>query len=298
YKTAECIAEGIIPNSAIAYLDVSLALDSILGGFVNVLPTFLVIRISLGLFVRFCKIPGVHLVRWTEVALRICTVMRDSFLPGDRQHLLLSCRVVANNEGMPSVAYLFVPLGGYDMNPGGASISLSLSTSSLEEFKRVVITADKMYYNHRDRYWWPGMKKDIAVYEGMAIYFMTNFPKTSRGHDTIWVIVGRLTKSAYFLPMHEDHKMDRLARLYLNKIVARHGVLISIISDHDSWFMSRFWKSMQEALGTRLDITAYLPHTNGQSERTIQTLKDMLRACVLDFKGSWDVHLPLVEFSY
>ncbi|GJY89145.1 putative reverse transcriptase domain-containing protein [Tanacetum coccineum] len=133
--------------------------------------------------------------------------------------------------------------------------------------------ADKMYYDLRDR--------------------------TSSGHDTIWVIVDRLTKSAHFLPMREDYKMERLARLYLNEIVARHGVPISIISDRDSRFTSRFWQSMQEALGTRLDMsTAYHPQTDGQSERTIQTLEDMLRACVLDFGGSWDVHLPLVEFSY
>ncbi|GJY88492.1 putative reverse transcriptase domain-containing protein [Tanacetum coccineum] len=132
-----------------------------------------------------------------------------------------------------------------------------------------------------------------------AMDFVTKFPRTSSGHDTIWVIVDRLTKSAHFLPMHEDYKMDRLARLYLNEIVARHGVPISIISDRDSHFTSRFWQSMQEALGTRLDMsTAYHPQTDGQSEHTIQTLEDMLRACVLDFGGSWDVHLPLVEFSY
>ncbi|GKE17044.1 putative reverse transcriptase domain-containing protein [Tanacetum coccineum] len=99
--------------------------------------------------------------------------------------------------------------------------------------------------------------------------------------------------------MREDYKMDRLARLYLNEIVARHGMPISIISDRDSRFTSRFWQSMQEALGTRLDMsTTYHPQSNGQSECTIRTLEDMLRACVLDFRGSWDVHLPLVEFSY
>ncbi|GJV89853.1 putative reverse transcriptase domain-containing protein [Tanacetum coccineum] len=93
--------------------------------------------------------------------------------------------------------------------------------------------------------------------------------------------------------------MDRLARLYLNEIVARHGVPILIVSDRDSRFTLRFWQLMQEALGTRLDMsTAYHPQTDGQSERTIQTLEDMLRACVLDFEGSWDVHLPLVEFPY
>ncbi|GJQ89497.1 ty3-gypsy retrotransposon protein [Tanacetum coccineum] len=168
--------------------------------------------------------------------------------------------------------------------------------------------ADKMYYDLRDMYWWPKMKKDIAEYqheipvwkwEGIAIDFITKLPRTSSGHDTIWVIVDRLTKSAYFIPMREDYKMERLARLYLNEIVARHGVPISIISDRDSRFTSGFWQSMQEALGTRLDMsTAYHPQTDGQSERTIQTLEDMLRACVLDFEGSWDVHLLLVEFSY
>ncbi|GKA49089.1 putative reverse transcriptase domain-containing protein, partial [Tanacetum coccineum] len=107
--------------------------------------------------------------------------------------------------------------------------------------------------------------------------FMTNFPRTSSGHDTIWVIMDRLTKSAHFLPMHKDYKMERLARLYLNEIVARHGVPILIISDRDSQFTSRFWQSMQEALGTRLDMsTAYHPQTDGQSEPTIQTLENML----------------------
>ncbi|GKD88189.1 putative reverse transcriptase domain-containing protein [Tanacetum coccineum] len=97
--------------------------------------------------------------------------------------------------------------------------------------------------------------------------FVTKLPKTSSGHDTIWVIVDRLTKSAHFLPMREEYKMDRLARLYLNEIVARHDVPISIISDCDSCFTSRFWQSMQEALGTKLDMsTAYHPQTDGQIE--------------------------------
>nr|GFA09502.1 putative reverse transcriptase domain-containing protein [Tanacetum cinerariifolium] len=125
------------------------------------------------------------------------------------------------------------------------------------------------------------------------------FERVEARHDTIWVIIDRLTNSAHFLPIPEDYKMHRLAILYLNEIFARHGVSISIISDRDSRFTSRFWKSMQEALGTHLDMsTAYHPQTDAQSKRTIQTLEDMLKACVLDFGGSWDVHFPLVEFSY
>ncbi|GJZ18274.1 putative reverse transcriptase domain-containing protein [Tanacetum coccineum] len=161
----------------------------------------------------------------------------------------------------------------------------------------VHLEADKMYYDLRVC----GRQPEIPEWkwEGIAMDFVTKLPRTSSGHDTIWVIMDRLTKSAHFLPMREDYQMERLARLYLNEIVARHGVLISIMFDRDSRFTSRFWQSMQEALGTRLDMsTAYHPQTDGQSERTIQTLEYMLRAYVLDFGGSWDVHLPLVELSY
>ncbi|GJS62513.1 putative reverse transcriptase domain-containing protein [Tanacetum coccineum] len=147
--------------------------------------------------------------------------------------------------------------------------------------------ADKMYYDLRDRYWWPGMKKDIAEYVSKCLTCL----KVKAEHQRPSGLLQQ--------PEIPDYKMERLARLYLNEIVARHGVPILIISDRDSRFTSRFWQSMQEALGTRLDMsTAYHPQTDGQSERTIQTLEDMLRACVLDFGGSWDVHLPLVEFSY
>ncbi|GJR31740.1 putative reverse transcriptase domain-containing protein [Tanacetum coccineum] len=93
--------------------------------------------------------------------------------------------------------------------------------------------------------------------------------------------------------------METLTRLYIKEIVSRHGVPISIISDRDSHFTSRFWQSLQSALGTQLDMSmAYHPETDGQSERTIQTLEDMLRACVIDFGKGWEKHLPLVEFSY
>ncbi|GJR82871.1 reverse transcriptase domain-containing protein [Tanacetum coccineum] len=166
----------------------------------------------------------------------------------------------------------------------------------------VHLGADKIYYDLRGRYWWSGMKKYITMYvskcmtclrvkaehqrpsgllqqpvitewkwERIAMDFGTKLPRTSSGHDAIWVIIDRLTKSAHFLPMREDYWMDRLAR---------------------------FWQAMQKALGTRLDMsTTYHPQTDGQSKPMIQTLEDMLIACVLDFGGSWDIHLPLVEFS-
>ncbi|GJQ95059.1 putative reverse transcriptase domain-containing protein [Tanacetum coccineum] len=163
--------------------------------------------------------------------------------------------------------------------------------------------SDKMYHDLKKLYWWPNMKAIIAEYvskcltcsrvkaecqkpsgllvqpeipmwkwERITMDFVTKLPKTSTGHDAIWVIVDRLTKSAHFIPIQATDSMETL---------------------------TRFWQSLQNALGTQLDMsTAYHPETDGQSERTIQTLEDMLRACVIDFGKGWDKHLPLVEFLY
>ncbi|GJS95240.1 putative reverse transcriptase domain-containing protein [Tanacetum coccineum] len=190
--------------------------------------------------------------------------------------------------------------------------------------------SDKMYQDMKQLYWWPNMKADIATYvskcltclrvkaehqkpsgllvqpaipqwkwDNITMDFVTKLPRTQSGNDTIWVIVDRLTKSAHFLPMKETDPMDKLARLYLKEVVTRHGIPVSIICDRDPRFTSNFWRSFQKAMGTRLDMsTAYHPETDGQSERTIQTLEDMLRACVIDFGNGWEGHLPLIEFSY
>nr|GFA62333.1 putative reverse transcriptase domain-containing protein [Tanacetum cinerariifolium] len=174
---------------------------------------------------------------------------------------------------------------------------------------------DKMYQDLKQLYWWPNMKADIASYvskcltclrvkakhqrpsgllvqleipqwkwDNITMDFFTKLPKTSSGYDTIWVIVDRLTKFAHFLPMREDDSMNKLTKLYLKEVVTRHGIPISIISDRDPRFASNFLRAFQKALGTRLDMsTAYHPQTDGKSKRIIQTLKDMLRACVIDF---------------
>nr|GEY56060.1 putative reverse transcriptase domain-containing protein [Tanacetum cinerariifolium] len=179
-------------------------------------------------------------------------------------------------------------------------------------------------------YWWPNIKENIATYvskcltcskvkiehqkpsgllvqleilewkwEKITIDFVTKLPKTTSSYDTILLIIDRLIKSAHFLPMRENDPMEKLMKLYIKEVVTRHGVPIFIISDHDGRFTSLFWQALHKALGTRLDMsTTYHPETHGQSERTIQTLEDMLRACVIDFRKSWDRHLPLVEFSY
>nr|GEV28013.1 putative reverse transcriptase domain-containing protein [Tanacetum cinerariifolium] len=137
------------------------------------------------------------------------------------------------------------------------------------------------------------------ICRNITMDFVTKLPKTAARQDTIWVIVDRLTKSTHFLPMREDDTLEKLTRQYLKEVVSKHGVPVSITSDRDGQFTSHFWKSLNKALGTQLDMsTAYHPETDGQSERTIQTLEDMLCACVLDYGKGWDKHLPLVEFSY
>ncbi|KAD4180494.1 hypothetical protein E3N88_29085 [Mikania micrantha] len=190
--------------------------------------------------------------------------------------------------------------------------------------------ATKMYRDLRVNYWWPGMKRDVVKHvekcltcmqvkaehqkpygklqpleiplwkwEHITMDLITKLPKTRKGYDTIWVVVDRLTKSAHFLPIRESYSSEKMAETYVREVVSRHGVPVTIVSDRDTRFTSHFWRNFQEELGTKLLIsTAYHPQTDGQSERTIQTLEDMLRACIIDFGGSWDDYLPLAEFSY
>ncbi|GJY24887.1 putative reverse transcriptase domain-containing protein [Tanacetum coccineum] len=156
---------------------------------------------------------------------------------------------------------------------------------------------DKMYQDLKKLYWWPNMKADIATYvskcltcakvkaehqkpsgllqqleilerkwEKITMDFISGLPRTPSGYDTIWVIVDRLTKSTHFLPMKKTNSMEKLIQQYLKEIIYRHGVPVSIISDRDSQFASGFWRSLQKALGTDVNMsTAYHPETNGQS---------------------------------
>nr|GEV13330.1 putative reverse transcriptase domain-containing protein [Tanacetum cinerariifolium] len=159
--------------------------------------------------------------------------------------------------------------------------------------------SDKMYQDMKKLYWWPNMKANIATYvskcltctkvkdehqrpsgllvqpkipewkwDNITMDFVTKLLKSSQGYDTIWVIVDILTKSVIFTLMRETNPMDKLARMYLKEAVTRHGIPVLIICDRDP------------------------------SERTIQTLEDMLCACAIDFGKGWINHFPLVEFSY
>nr|GEY07842.1 reverse transcriptase domain-containing protein [Tanacetum cinerariifolium] len=139
---------------------------------------------------------------------------------------------------------------------------------------------DKMYQDMKKLYWWTNMKANIATYVSKCLTCAKVKAKHQRPSGL------------------ENDSLDKLARLYLNRIVARHGIPVSIICDRDGRFTLNFWRSFQKALGTDISMnTAYHPKTDGQSERTIQTLEDMLRACVIVFGKGWVKHFPLAEFS-
>ena len=126
----------------------------------------------------------------------------------------------------------------------------------------------------------------IWKWDEITMDFITGLPKTSRGHDAILVVVDRLTKSAHFLPFKIGHPLERLAKLYMDEVVRLHGIPVTITTDRDTRFTSHFWYGLQRALGSKLQFsTSFHPQTDGQFERTIQTLEDMLRACTLDFAG-------------
>ncbi|KAM2129058.1 hypothetical protein ACFX1R_008778 [Malus domestica] len=136
-------------------------------------------------------------------------------------------------------------------------------------------------------------------WENITMDFVYKLPRTQNGFDGVCVVVDRLTKSAHFIPMREKYPLNNLAKLFITKIVKYHGVPVNIISDRDPRFTSKFLIAFQEALGTKLLYsTAYHPQTDGQSERTIQTLEDMLRSSVLQFGDSCHDPLDLMEFAY
>ncbi|WVZ96332.1 LOW QUALITY PROTEIN: hypothetical protein U9M48_041987 [Paspalum notatum var. saurae] len=181
----------------------------------------------------------------------------------------------------------------------------------------------KMYHDLKTRFWWYGMKRDVAEYvalcdtcqrvkaehqrpagllqplkipewkwEEISMDFISAF-------DSIWVIVDRLSKVAHFIPVKERYTGQDLAELFMARIICLHGVPKRILSDRGTQFTSRFWKKLHEAMGTKLDFSsAYHPQTDGQTERVNQILEDMLRACALSNKKSWDKSLPYAEFSY
>ncbi|WVZ69566.1 hypothetical protein U9M48_018337 [Paspalum notatum var. saurae] len=190
--------------------------------------------------------------------------------------------------------------------------------------------SEKMYQDPKQKFWWYGMKREVAEYvalcdvcregesraskarrivtaaqdsewkwEEIGMDFIVSLPRTQSGFDSIWVVVDRLTKVAHFIPVKTTYSGAKLAELYMSVIVCLHGVPKKIVSDRGTQFTSHFWKRLHESMGTKLNFSsAYHPQTDGQTERANQILEDMLRACAIQYGTSWDKSLPYAEFSY
>ncbi|GJR30006.1 putative nucleotidyltransferase, ribonuclease H [Tanacetum coccineum] len=177
----------------------------------------------------------------------------------------------------------------FSIHPGSTKITISSNT-----FGGVV----KIEHQRASGLLQP-LEIPVWKWDEISMDFVTGLPRTQRKHDAIWVVVDRLTKSAHFLPIRKDYPVSKLAEMFQQEIVRLHGTPSAIVSDRDPRFTSRFWKGLQKAWGTRLKFsTAFHPETDGQSERTIQTLEDMLRSCALEWAGNWDDYICLVEFAY
>jgi hypothetical protein len=187
-----------------------------------------------------------------------------------------------------------------------------------------------MYHDLRQQFWWTRMKREVARYvsecdtcrkvnadymkpggllqplsipdwkwDDISMDFIVGLPMTARKFDSIWVIVDRLSKSAHFIPVNTKYRVEKYAEIYIAHVLCLHGVLKMIISDRGSQFVVRFWEQLHASLRTHLiHSSAYHPQTDGQTKRVNQILEDMLRACVMEYQGSWDNNMPWAEFSY
>lgn len=164
-----------------------------------------------------------------------------------------------------------------------------------------------MYPDLKKMFLWPGMKNEVTEFvyayltyqkssgmmqplsipewkwDKISMDFVTNFTNTSKGFYSIWVIINRMTKLAYFILIKINYPLSKLTELYIERIVSLYDIQSSILSNRDLRFRSRFWQSLQEAMDTKLRLcSTYQPQKDGQTEKTIQSLENLLRACVLD----------------
>jgi hypothetical protein len=136
-------------------------------------------------------------------------------------------------------------------------------------------------------------------WEEISMDFIVGLPTTQSGYDFVWVIVNRFLMVAHFISVKTTYNVAMLVELYIARIVCLHGVPKNIVFDRGTPFTSRFWEKLHEAMDTRLNFSsAYHPQMDSQTDRVNQILEDMLRACALKDKKSWDKCLPYAEFSY
>jgi hypothetical protein len=190
-------------------------------------------------------------------------------------------------------------------------------------YQKTIATVKKQYY-------WPGMKKEVVDFiarclecqkvkvehrhpagllqpfpipewkwEVITMDFITKLPRSSKQHDSIMVVVDKLTKAAHFVPVKSTYKETNIVDIYMREIAKLHGVPKTIVSDRDPKFTSNFWKGLFKGIGTSLNFsTTYHPESDGQTERVNQVIEDMLRMYVMDKPSKWEDYLHLVEFAY
>nr|KYP56886.1 Transposon Ty3-G Gag-Pol polyprotein [Cajanus cajan] len=238
-----------------------------------------------------------------------------SFISVENEKLLNSIEVVRDfpevfSDDIPGLPPKRELEFSIDLIQGAGPVSISpyrMAPAELSELKKEVveyvascIVCQKAKVEHKK----PGgllqmMEVPKWKWDSITMDFFVGLPRSGKNCDSIWVIVDRLTKCAHFLPVNIKWSLEKLTQLYIKEIFRLHGVPSSIISDRDPRFISRFWRSLHQTLGTKLRLSsAYHPQTDGQFERTIQSLEDLLRACILDHLGSWEEMLPLVDFTY
>ncbi|WMV25598.1 hypothetical protein MTR67_018983 [Solanum verrucosum] len=180
-----------------------------------------------------------------------------------------------------------------DSTNGGVMVHNGSESSFVKDVKAKQVEHQKL----------GGLSQDICIptwkWEDLNMDFIVRLPHTRRQYDSIRVIIDRMTKSVHFVPINISNSAEDYSKLYVREMVKFHRVPLSIIPNRGTQFTFQFWKSFQNGLGTSVKLKmTFHPQIDGQVECTIKTLEYMLRACVIDFKGNWDDHLPLIEFSY
>ncbi|KAK8940812.1 hypothetical protein KSP39_PZI010806 [Platanthera zijinensis] len=269
------------------------------------------------------------MLNWTEVHYDLADRVRQALELDDSMKELLEAALDGSNSQF-SVDDGLLRKDQRLCVPSGGNLRAELMYEAHHTKYSIHPGSTKMYRDLKKLFWWPGLKKDVALYvarcqacalvkaecqkpggflkslpipewkfDDISMDFVHGLPRSQKGNDAIWVIVDRLTKVSHFLPMRKDDPVEKLAKLYVDSIVRLHGVPHSIVSDRDGRFTSNDWRLVHQMLGSKLKFsTTFHPQTDGQTERVNRTLKDMLRMCTLDFGKRWEDHLYLVEFAY
>jgi hypothetical protein len=241
-------------------------------------------------------------------------------LPGDSWYLKVTSNLQSGRQLDPKYEGYSLEIDGllrYQGRmyiPENGDIQIIILKEAHKALYCVYPGVKKMYADMRKLFFWVGMKHDVvhfvakclecqqvkadhrhpigllqphdvpmSMWEVISMDFVVGLPLTSHRHNVILVIVDKLTKSAHFIPIRDTYDVTNVACVFVSKVIHLHRIPKNIISDRDSRFTSRFWTSLQSALGTKLNLsTTYHPKTDGKTERLNEVMEDMLRMYVMD----------------